>query len=78
MNTKADATQYTNKALNRTLDASQCSTGFFGATAHPASKRKLDIWRHHLHEIQDVGRLVGWSPAMKVAAAKLRKLIGGK
>jgi hypothetical protein len=78
MDTKADATQYTNNALGRTLDASLCSKTFFGPVAHKASKRKRDVWRHHLHEIQDVGRLVGWSPAMKVAAAKLRRLLGGK
>lgn len=37
--------------------------------------RKIAVWRHHLHEIQDVKRIVGPLPALRAAAGKLRGLI---
>lgn len=39
--TKADATQYTDHALGRNLDASLCAPDFFGPVAKPLTKRQL-------------------------------------
>jgi hypothetical protein len=38
-------------------------------------ERKAAVWRHHLHEVQDVRRIVGAVPALTLAAKKLRQLV---
>lgn len=45
-NVQADATQYTNHALGRTLDASLCSDSFFGSTPpkpKPKATKKFEV-----------------------------------
>jgi len=61
-------------------DPSAFTTFLVGPTSPPApsrhaSKRQLQVWRHHLHEIQDVARICGWTTALRAAAARLRNLI---
>lgn len=50
LQTTADATQYTDKALGRSLDATLCGPRFFGLRARISRRRRL--WAQHLAETQ--------------------------
>jgi hypothetical protein len=50
---RADATQYTDRALGRNLDASLCSDGFFAPPPGPSTRQQLRalILRWHRHGV---------------------------
>ena len=73
-NTTADATQYTNKALGKTLDASLISDAFFDPGVPAAIRRKaLRAWilAHH-------ARGWTWTRLKKTAQWKAWRKLGGK
>lgn len=74
MPTTADATQFTDKALDRNLDCSLVSDGFFNPGVPAAVRRKL------LRAWIMVQRAHGmsWAALKKTAAWKLWRKLGGK
>lgn len=72
--TAADATQFTNRALGRNLDASLVSAAFFGTGQTAAARRRLlRAWvvAQHLHG-------VSWAKLKTTANWKIWRKLGGK
>lgn len=79
LNATADATQFTDRALGRSLDESLCADNFFGAVKPAVDKKRLAAVRERLRHIQallrDKGISKGRRYVLQVWAKSLRKWI---
>jgi hypothetical protein len=80
MSTTADATQYTNHALGRTLDASLCRDGFLPPVSRlSAEDKKQARWRHRLPGARrDSAKADKAAAARRERVKRLLHLIGRK
>lgn len=79
-NTTADATQWTDKSMGKSLDESLLTPTFFGPVPRPepaTDKRKVEVWRRHLQYAQGLLRITTLPAKLRTELQEYAKQLRG-